>query len=269
MKKALTHLTVINLLFLSILMASGFFASPLKEIVYYLAFIIPLALSAIINLNQKERRLLPLGLKLGRDGAITTLTLLAPTLGIVFVLSYLTSLLVSLFGEPNITDVSGNLFVVILLHAVLPSLLEEAIFRYLPLTMLSQYSKKAAVLYSAAFFSLVHCNLFQMPYAFAAGIIFAVVDISLDSIWPSVIFHFVNNLASIIWLRYAEIEGFYLVYIIVLATLSLLSLIPVFIYRKKYSKMLTDVFNDKCKEKLSLSPIAFALCCILIAVMSL
>ena len=269
MKKALTYLTVANLFFLALLLASGFFPSPVDKILYYLAFILPCAFVFIICANVGEQKTMPLSLKLDKGGALLTLPTVAPTLALIFLVSFLTSLVFSSIGSSPIPDVSGNILLVIVVHALLPALLEELFFRYMPLSVLTPYSKRAAVLYSALFFSLLHCSAYQMPYAFIAGIIFATLDLAVGSIWPSVILHFLNNLVSIFWIRNSAIEGFGTFFVIILASLALLSLIPVFIYRKKYSKMLTDVFNDKCKEKLSLSPIAFALCCILIAVMSL
>ena len=270
MRRSLTYLTLVNLVFLTILSASSFFDGIVGRIIYYAAFIIPLLLGFLIRRLDKEEKLNPPRLSLDKEGAFLSLPLVIPTLALVLLLSFLTSLLLSLFGaENNTPDVSGNIFVALLLHALVPSLLEEGLFRYLPIAILSPYSRRTAVLASALFFSLIHCNLFQMPYAFIAGIIFATVDIMTDSIWPSVLIHFVNNTASVFWLRYNSNEQFTTVYLVVIGVLTAISLIPVFVFRKKYAERLSYAFNNECKEKLSFSPFALAAVCILIALMSL
>ena len=242
MKKSLTYIVFCDLLFVLLLGIAGFLNGALSEIVYYLAFLLPTAL-ALVLAKTREGAFTPPKLRISCENLLLTLPVTAPTLAIIFFVSWLTSLILSYFGEGSTSDVSGNIFLVIFTHAVLTAVLEEALFRYIPLAYLTPYSKRGAVLFSALFFALAHCNLFQIPYAFIAGVIFAVLDIAFDSVIPSLLIHFVNNLISIIWLRGGGESDFVTVYIIALVSAALVSIVPIIIFRKKYTDKIKSVFQ--------------------------
>ncbi len=268
MKKALTYLTFTNLLFLLILALSGFIDGVSGRVVYYAAFLLP----AIIALILKSRLDVPpkfLPLRLSKKGAVMLLPLIAPTLALVFFISWLTSMVLSFIGEGEVTDVSGNIIAVILTHAVLTALLEELLFRYVPLALLSPITKRGAVWISALFFSFAHCNLYQIPYAFIAGVIFAAVDLVFESIWPSVLIHFLNNLISIIWLRNLEDCKFVTAYIILLLALALVSIIMIALKNNNYKERLKGTFAGKSEHKLSYEPLLFFAATLVIAVLNL
>jgi membrane protease YdiL (CAAX protease family) len=174
---------------------------------------------------------LPPRVKISRDDLGLALSLTAPSLALIFLASYLTSLVLSHLGEPPLADVSGNLFLVILSHAILTPLLEELLFRYVPIALLSPHSSAGAVIYSALFFAFVHASLYQLPYAFIAGVIFAVLDIATGSILPSITMHIFNNAISVLWLRYADAPSFRAVYVVILFALALSS-VPFIIFKK-------------------------------------
>lgn len=100
------------------------------------------------------------------------------------------------YGSLDIPDgVSGGalyLFVI----AVVPALVEEFAFRGVVLSHLRKYGNTFAILASSLLFGLVHGNLVQIPFAFAAGCILAYIDILTDSMLPSIIVHFLNNAVS-------------------------------------------------------------------------
>jgi membrane protease YdiL (CAAX protease family) len=94
----------------------------------------------------------------------------------------------------------------VLTHALLPAVLEEGLFRFVPLKVLSPISRKIAVLLSAALFAIVHGSVYKIPYAFAAGVIFAMLDIYFASLLPSLLIHFLNNLLSLT-VSYGYLDG--------------------------------------------------------------
>ena len=63
--------------------------------------------------------------------------------------------------------------------------------------MLGSYAKtgrlRAAVLFTAFVFGLLHLNPTQFFYAFARGIVLALLFVLTGSIWPGILFHFLNN----------------------------------------------------------------------------
>ena len=262
MRKALTYICFIDMIFILFLAFSG----TLGELFYYLAFLVPFLLAFFLRKNVETD--FP-KLKISKKDLALTLPTVAPTLLFVFLLSFLTSLALSFFGEGSTPDVSGNLALTILRYAVLTALLEEVLFRYIPLAFITPHTKQGAVLISSALFALSHCNLYQIPYAFFAGIIFAILDIAFDSVWPSVIIHFLNNLISVLWLRFGENREFALVYIGILIGLALVSLVFLIIFRKDYKEKIYPILSDKSKYKLSYEPIIFAVMTLIIAITNL
>lgn len=268
MKRALSYLTLINLFFLLFLSLSGFADGALGAVLYYCAFLVPAGIAYFVK-SRLELPPSPPSLKMTGKKAALLIPVIAPTLLLVFLISCLTSLILSFFGEGSVTDVSGNIVAVILTHAVLTAICEELLFRYIPLSFISPYTKRGAVLVSALFFAFAHCNLYQIPYAFFAGVIFAVVDLVFDSIWPSVLIHFLNNLVSILWLRNFESENFATAYILILCSLALISIIVLLLLRGKYKEEISRTFKDKRKYKLSLEILVFIGASIVIALFGL
>lgn len=242
MRGALAYLSAINLLFILLLSLSGAFGGWIGEAVCYLAFAAPILLTLFLK-SKSILRLSPPRVKISRDGICLTLASAAPSLALVFFISCLTSLILSRFGFGNVTDVSGNLAYVIFSKALFTAILEEALFRYIPLALLAPYSRRGAIIYSALFFALVHCNPYQIPYALAAGVIFALLDLACDSVMPSVILHFLNNLISIFWLRHSIDQSFARIYVILLVSLALLSLPVIFLLWKRFAERIRGALS--------------------------
>ena len=195
MKGALRILTVSYMTFLVVLTLSGFFEGFFADLFYYAAFILPLLVARLLlgkDMNVKTAFSLP-----KKESVPMIVLSLFPFLGLTMAVSFLTSLLLSHLGFSSpMTDVSGNIFSVLIKHALLPACLEEMLFRLLPIALLLPYSKRGAVIFSSLFFAFMHFNLFQIPYAFVAGAVLAVLYISSGSIIPSFILHLVNNIFS-------------------------------------------------------------------------
>ncbi len=268
MKHVIGFLTVIDLLFIFLLALSGAISEIGGEIVYYLSFLIPFA-SAVAFIKIKSLDIFKIKFVPTKENGLLSLPIIAPALLLIFAVSFLTNLLLSLFSSNSTVDVSGNIFTLILLHALLPAVLEEALFRYIPLKLIAPYSKSYAVIISALYFSLVHCNLYQIPYAFVAGIVFAAVDIMAESILPSFVFHLLNNLLSIVWLKYAVNDRLQLIYIMALLALAVLSAVFIVIYRRKYSEKIKKLISDNSKQELSFAPAAFSLVALAMALLNL
>ena len=118
-------------------------------------------------------------------------------------------------------------------HALLPAILEEALFRYLPMRMIAPHSPRCAIIISSLFFALVHGNLFQIPYAFIGGIIFMSLNLATGSIIPSLVIHFVNNAMSIS-MSFIQIPlVLFLVYVFIGAA-TVISLSVAWRYREDY-----------------------------------
>ena len=78
-------------------------------------------------------------------------------------------------------------------------LIEELVFRAGPLKHLTKKMPAfAAVMLTAALFALAHGNPLQMIYTFALGVVSAYLFLKTDSIYPSILCHFVFNGANMI-----------------------------------------------------------------------
>ena len=168
MKKNIRAVVLLDLAFLLLIMISGMFSGTLKFAFYLLAYLAPIAIGMLL-IRKKRPAQEPLIAGSAR-GTLSSVIIFAPVLLVIIGISSLTTLLLSLLGKSNITDVSGNIFYELFRHALLPAILEEMLFRYIPLRLLLPYSRRSALLVSAIMFSLIHLNLFQIPYALFAGV---------------------------------------------------------------------------------------------------
>ena len=98
----------------------------------------------------------------------------------------------------------GELIAVLLSVALIPALVEEALFRGVILSGLRDCKEWVAVILSGVLFSLFHQNPLQTPYQFVYGCILAFVALRTGSIFAPFILHFLNN-ATIIFMQYFSV----------------------------------------------------------------
>lgn len=252
MKNAVKLFTYFTLVFIILHLASALFSGVIATLVRVVAFALPAFAGYTASRRLKKEREEIAGvaerestlLSLDGGSAAKLLTLLFPVIAIVFLISYLTSLLLGAIGADSTGVEDAPLIEMLLLHALMPAVLEELTFRYMPMKLLAPYSRRWCVILSSLYFALIHMNAFQLPYALAAGFIFIVVDIACDSIWPSFLLHFLNNAVSVLWIKYSGDPGFALWFVITLVALALLSLIPIVIRRKSYLADLKAALED-------------------------
>ena len=264
MQSSVRYVTVINLLSILLLAISGVFSGITKTLIYVLAFLIPVSLSPVFFKRVNAR---PLGLKLKADGAALLCPLVFPTILIIVACSFFTSMLFGIFGVETNLVLEGPFYRLVFEHALLPSVLEELLYRFFILAMMLPFSKRGAIIYSAAFFAFAHCDVLQIPYALMAGLIFAFIDVMLDSVLPSLIIHFLNNLISLRWLTYLKDSQQILV--LVLAGLSLVSVTFLIIKRKKYISRINEIFIGDNPPVFCYEALMFLFATIIIAVTKL
>jgi membrane protease YdiL (CAAX protease family) len=233
LRKRVRILISTDLIFILLLCVSGSLSGVLSNIAYYLSFVLAASFFFIAEarLGEKTEKV---GFKLGKAQIGALLPLIPIAVGLIFVTSFVTSLVLSFFGFTDETVLEGNILYVILIHALLPSVLEELVFRYLPLRLIGRRSPWVTVWLSALLFGLVHTNLFQMPYAIVAGCILMALDIAFDSIIPSVTVHLVNNILSVLWMTYSTNSAFAIGYLTALASLSMICVAVVIMRRRSY-----------------------------------
>lgn len=135
--------------------------------------------------------------------------------GICMGANIVTSYLISLLEQWNVpvpempdmmestpTSLLLNLFVV----AVLPAILEEALFRGCVLRVLRPYGDFFAVFVSSVLFGLMHGNVRQIPFALIVGLALGWLYVVTNSIFLPMVVHFANNALSVVM----EYLAFYL-----------------------------------------------------------
>ena len=263
-------ITVLDLLFLMLLAISGSFEGGTSSLLYYLAFTVPIIIG-ITNISElrkdatkkEEIAYLISDFRIEWKELLLALPLFAPVIYANAGISIGTDYIFSLFGKTNPMTVTEGFFTALVLHALIPAVLEELLFRYVPIKLLGD-SPRYAILLSSVAFAFAHASLFQIPYALVAGIAFAALYLMTGSIIPSLLLHFINNAVSLI-----SIFGYGEGWLTLLGLTSLAaSLIIIVIFRKPYLKRLHNLFSERIRD-LPLSPLIFIGVSLLIAVTSL
>ena len=271
MKREIAFITFLDILFLLLLSFSGSTSGVFSEILYYIAFILPIALGlrfVKITASAESSECSALGIKMTKSDSLKFIPLVFPVITAVFAVSLLTSVVMGLFGFADSTVINEPFPLAVLLHALIPAILEEMLFRYIPLKLTLRHSGKWAVILSSLFFSLVHADLFRIPYAFIAGILFALVDISAGSILPSIILHFLNNTLSLVFMMYfGESGGIW--FFLALIALSAISSVIIIIYKKSYKNFLSPLTSAEKAVEISYAPFALIILTLILAITNL
>ena len=107
-----------------------------------------------------------------------------------------------LFVQNDTTDFmnnvlqNNNFFLCFFMIALVPCILEETVYRGVFYNEYSKVSPWKGILLSGFLFGIIHGNLNQFSYAFAMGVIFALLIEATNSILASMIVHFFINATS-------------------------------------------------------------------------
>ncbi len=199
MKRAINICVLTALIFMILIFVLPYIGAGgiLYLILYSLTFVIPFVIAMLLtrrfNFERREQLILS-----QKDKIWLCIPLVFSGIAVIMAASYLTSEVLAFFDLSYVSDlVSDNITYIFFAYIILPAFGEEILFRYIPLKLISPYSPFSALMVSAILFSAAHANVFQIPYAFIAGAIFAFADIVSRSILPSVLMHILNNTLSV------------------------------------------------------------------------
>ena len=242
MKKNTVKYLALVVLAAVILLLAGLTTGIPTELLSFFAFALPVLIGHGFALTSRREREEEMGVALPPDRSfcpekkdlLALLPIIAPTVGLILLVSVLTGNLLVWMGltEPALPE--GSFVALFFASCLAPAVLEEMLFRYLPLRLIAPHSAKWAVMLSAVTFAVFHGSLFSIPYAFVAGLIFMSVDIATGSVIPSFILHLVNNTLSVLILTSEPSRGALIAYYSVISALSILGVAVVFIKRKEY-----------------------------------
>jgi len=132
--------------------------------------------------------------------------LIMPVMHLINLISLLFSK--NMIGSSMSTIITKQpLIVSIAAIALIPACLEECVYRGTFLSTYSKVSRKRGILLSSLLFGLLHLNFNQFSYAFIMGMIFSLLVEGTDSLFASIIVHFVingSNAVMLYWSALAE-----------------------------------------------------------------
>ncbi len=140
--------------------------------------------------------------------AIWYVVALLLAIGMFFGLGWLNGVVANLFeslglnaegASISITNLSEYIAYVVVI-AVLPAVCEEAFFRGLILNSLDGCKKVAIILAGGLLFALYHCSAVQLVYQFIYGAILTALALKANSSLPTMLAHFLNNFAVLLFL---------------------------------------------------------------------
>ena len=228
MRRAMQKVSAYAMCFLLTMVVAGLFSSLyIQQLIISLGFLSPIFVS---RLWRDELQFPALSRATPKDFWI--LLLFPLLLTVMQTVGAFSALFYALIGAPLPHPVyPQSALVAVILFAVLPALCEEFFSRYVILGTLLPYGRGVAIFVSALTFGLVHMNLYQIPYAFASGLVFGYVAIQGGSLLTPILFHFANNLISVIFVYAGVGDVGALVYSAVILILALI-LTPVYFYKK-------------------------------------
>ena len=195
MKQAMQRVSAYSMSFLLAMVIAGFFSSLyIQQLLISLGFLSPLFVARFF---RDELQFPALSRATPKNWRI--FLLLPLLLTVVQSVGQLSALLYTSLGIPlPQPHYPPSVIAATLVFAVLSPLSEELFSRYVILGTLLPYGRGTAILVSTLTFALAHLNFYQIPYAFAAGLVFAYVVLESGSLLTSILFHVANNVLAVI-----------------------------------------------------------------------
>ena len=178
-------------------------------VLYDVAYIAAIA-SFLLVCKEKPRAL---GFRLPKARYWPAAVLLA--FGLLFSLNFVNGWFIDLLGifgyeagSSALPSVEGvGLFGVLFAVAVLPAFFEEALLRGVVLEGIKDVGTVAACLLGGLLFSLFHMSPAQTVYQFVCGCAFTLLAIRAQSVFPTMLAHFLNNAVIVLDLRFGFLAG--------------------------------------------------------------
>jgi membrane protease YdiL (CAAX protease family) len=231
-------------------------------IVYYSAFILPILLSLIYIFANKNVFSSETKIEVWSRSSPHSLLLIFPTVALMIGVSSVMGALKSKLGYAAAPELDEPFLLAVLLHALIPAILEELLFRYAPIKILGGSAYTVGL--SSIFFALAHTDVFSIPHALVAGVALAVSVIASGSILPAIILHFINNLTSLT-MSYYPSRSMLTVYAVII--LAVLSASVAIILGKRFLSLLKTIGTER--EEYGAAPLAFVALSLFIALTKL
>lgn len=172
-------------------------------VVYFVSFTLPIYVFRYLRERGEREDTVPSFAPTERFSKLECAAAICFSLGAILLASYLNYfLLESFFDYARFSqeefysvelDKPYQFIIYLFSSAVVPALCEELLFRGVICRSLMNYGSRTAILVSAVLFALMHTNLGQLLYAFAAGLLLGWIYVRSGSLKLAVLLHFINN----------------------------------------------------------------------------
>lgn len=225
---------------------------------------IPFIIIHFLLKKEKTAVELPFGKTENKKIAICLVMIFLPVMVISAVaINYISAFVQALMGieftaavnEIKLAGIKETLLGVLSV-AIVPAIIEETVIRGVLMQPLRKYGDKFAILMSALVFACMHGNMVQIPYTVVGGCLLGYLAVVTESLWPSIILHFINNLYSVIAISVNDNFGETASTISVLVMLSIFAVVGIIgvVQYKKIKEEIKLSKNDELlntKEKIS------------------
>lgn len=214
-----TLLTLLYASALLLLICSSLLPSNIRPYLSPFSLLLPLLVGLLLFRKRCGGRIIAFEEKSRKRTIICYLLFPIILLGIIAV-SALSTFLFSLIGIESTTTLSYPLPTALIFYAAVPALLEEALYRYLPMLALQDESRTSVLVFSSVAFALAHLSLISLPYALFAGVGLFLVNLIGKGPLPSFLLHLTNNVLGVLLLFYPESTALLVGIVVALASLS-------------------------------------------------
>ena len=178
----------------------------LDIIITFLAIGLPFFLMHLLLKKKKISKELPLGKIKDKKVATYLVMMFLPAMVVgALTINLISSVFQSMIGIEFTAPVNeikmdgiGETIVGFVAVAVVPAFVEELAIRGALMQPLRKFGDKFAIITSAMVFAIMHGNLVQIPYTILGGLLLGYLAVVTESLWPSIILHFLNNFYSVI-----------------------------------------------------------------------
>ncbi|HHT64519.1 MAG: CPBP family intramembrane glutamic endopeptidase [Caldicoprobacterales bacterium] len=122
--------------------------------------------------------------------------------GVIGIINLLWIFFLSQFGTPQTATIppietGRHYLMAILVIAATPAILEEFMFRGVIQRGYERVGRLASILFTGILFAFLHLSIVSIPAIIVMGILLCYIAYRSNSIWPSIIYHFVNNAIAV------------------------------------------------------------------------
>ena len=175
-------------------------------LVQVVVFFAPLVVWGVLSTRQKQ----PIRLRITRFSTQGLMFIICSALA-VSILSLLINILMSTITNnfkdviaPQYLNHSGNIILALFALVLIPAIVEEFLFRGAVLSVYEQYGTGIGIFLSALAFAMLHGSFNNFLAPFICGLLYAYMAYTLDSIWPAILGHLVNNTFTFLLGLYAS-----------------------------------------------------------------